>query len=79
MFSSEHCTQKLKDTIVEVKVAADKEGSHRGGPGRGRGRGFAARNFAEAGLTRGAPQSRKSAKESPASGASDGANNGAGN
>lgn len=53
--------QKLKDTVVEVKQATDRESRgetpHRGGPGgRGRGRGsggYAARGFAAAGLTRG--------------------------
>ena len=48
--------QKLKDTTPEVKQATDKEsrGEHpfRGGRGRGRGGGYAARGFAAAGLTR---------------------------
>jgi len=54
-------SQKLKDTIPEVKQATPPEERHPGGsrggpPGRGRGGrggGFAARGFAAAGLTKG--------------------------
>ncbi|KAG5650091.1 hypothetical protein H0H81_000800 [Sphagnurus paluster] len=53
--------EKMKDTVIEVKQATDRESRgeapYRGGPGgRGRGRGgagYAARGFAAAGLTRG--------------------------
>ncbi|KAH7912440.1 hypothetical protein BJ138DRAFT_1083537 [Hygrophoropsis aurantiaca] len=54
--------QKIKDAVVDVKQAIDREdrgerGGSRGGPrGRGRG-GFAARGFAAAGLTKGGPRS----------------------
>ncbi|KAF8351095.1 Ser/Thr protein phosphatase, partial [Amanita rubescens] len=46
--------EKLKDITPEVKQATDKEsrGEHPFRGGRGRGRGFAARGFAAAGLTR---------------------------
>jgi hypothetical protein len=54
-------SQKLKDTVPEVKQATPPEERHSGGPrggpsGRGRGGrgGFAARGFAAAGLTKGA-------------------------
>ncbi|GLB33324.1 putative protein of unknown function (DUF2433) [Lyophyllum shimeji] len=50
--------EKLKDTLIEVKQATDRESRgeapYRGGPGgkgRGRGGGYAARGFAAAGLT----------------------------
>ncbi|RXW21172.1 hypothetical protein EST38_g4664 [Candolleomyces aberdarensis] len=48
---------KLKDTTPEVKQAIDRETreSFRGGRGRGRGLGFAARGLSAAGLTRGGP------------------------
>lgn len=55
--------QKLNDAIPEVKQATDRETrnaesqAYRGSFGpRARGRGFAARGFAAAGLTRGIPR-----------------------
>jgi len=52
-------TQKIKDITPEVKQATDRESRDPPFRGRGRGRGgagFAARNFSQAGLTRGGPR-----------------------
>lgn len=59
----------MGEGTVSVQIATDREERAdrgvRGGP-RGRGRGFAARNFAAAGLTRGTPRANGEARESAA-------------
>ncbi|KAG1787648.1 uncharacterized protein HD556DRAFT_1246452 [Suillus plorans] len=61
--------EKMGEGTVSVQIATDREERAdrgvRGGP-RGRGRGFAARNFAAAGLTRGTPRTNGEARESAA-------------
>ncbi|KAG2150317.1 uncharacterized protein EDB93DRAFT_345628 [Suillus bovinus] len=61
--------EKMGEGTVSVQIATDREERPdrgvRGGP-RGRGRGFAARGFAAAGLTRGTPRTNGEARESAA-------------